>query len=100
MEKVDKEISIKCNCGHGEIKIMKWFWDEHIQYFVSYWEPVYYNKHPHIWEDFKERMKYIWMIIRGKDYQLFEVTLQEDQYLDFVEKVTKLKDLNVEDAKE
>jgi hypothetical protein len=96
-EKVN-QIEVKCGCGCSTLEITQWYennvpesvWISHkIRSSTAYYYPG--------WNRFKEKIKLIWCILRGKEYYFYELDLnKKQQIIDFKNAVAKL-DENIEE---
>jgi hypothetical protein len=85
----DKSLNIPCSCGHAILRFSKWEEDEINTYIIELFSSTFYDKQQPIWDNIKERLKLIWCGITGKQYQFYDLYIDEDQVDEFVEFVNK-----------
>ena len=85
--------AIYCNCGCNNgvtLKIEKdEFFDDCIDYNLSLVSDNYYLSQHTNWSRFKEKCKRIWQIIRNKEYQFFDICLNEEDLSSFYKFISK-----------
>lgn len=93
-DKNEKVVIVNCNCGCEEEIHIKRFDDDNEEYYLSIHESKFSSKQNGLWRTFKERIKSIWRIIRGKEYLLCDIVLTKSELNELVEKLIKIKDDN------
>jgi len=76
----NQSIKVECDCGCVILKIEKDV-DEKILYFVSAYESSFYSSQ----EKVKSYFKRLWNAITGKEFFLYELVLDEDDFHKFSE---------------
>jgi len=89
-----KNIFVRCEDHCGNLTIDRWDEDGFTEYFVSYNIPAFYAFQPGGWHEFKEKLKFFWFILTGKEYRLYELILHEDTFEEFVNAGKELIDQN------
>jgi hypothetical protein len=69
-----KEIIVPCDCGCSILTFEK---DED-SIIVSHYGSSWYSKQDTFWSNFKESVKMIWMIVRGKKFHLYDIIIAND----------------------
>jgi len=78
MEKIIKRIHVDCNCGCTMLEISQWQEKEEVgEVYISQYIPSFYALQKPGWNKFKDIVKMIWYIIRGKEYLLYDIALTE-----------------------
>lgn len=88
----EKEFTLKCDCGHGAIRITYWTEDKHTKhsiYFLDYYEMVFYTSQNGIFKTIWNRIKLATSILMGKEFNLYELVLYADQFKEFLNFVNK-----------
>ena len=82
----DKQVIVPCTCGHSMIVFGLWhefetpkggFIPETV-YISNYWLSFYAHQKS-ILNIVKSRLKMIWYILRGKEYQLYDITIDNEE---------------------
>lgn len=76
---INQDVSVRCNCGCVVINVMKdsdYDGQRSFVYYLSAYESSFYSRQSKI----KQYFKRLWSAIIGKDYFLYEVVLDEDEY--------------------
>lgn len=81
----DNSIIIECDCNTHSIKLVKgdeneYYLNEYVHTFYSKQDKTFFNK-------LKFKLKYIWYILRGKDYLLEEVCLTHKDMTEIIDGV-------------
>lgn len=72
-----KKFDLECSCGCGSLRV-EYFDDDdedNNMLFLSYNIPAFYAYQNNSWDRFKKAFEIIWTILRGKEYILYEVTM-------------------------
>lgn len=81
-------VNCSCGCGKGiEFRIYK---DEDDYVNLSLISSDWYARQLSGWGIFKEKVKKIWFILRGKDYYYSEIILPKDEWEDFKKVVNEV----------
>lgn len=86
-----KEIIAICHDGCGIVKFTVFEdaeWDDYC--FISYYSSTFYDKQSPIWYRIKEVVKMLWFIIRGRDFQLYEVSFNKENWEEFKKNIQDL----------
>lgn len=78
-----QSLIVNCNCGCGkgiEFRVNK---DEDDYASLSLISSDWYANQLSGWDIFKEKIKKIWFILRGKDYYYSEIILNKDEWEEF-----------------
>jgi len=76
-----KKFNLECSCGCGSLTF-EYFDDEKDEISISYNLPAWYAYQTSTWERFKNAIKIIWAIVRGKEYRFYEVLIDDMKILD------------------
>ena len=87
-----KVVSVRCECGCGILEVARWKNDDIV--LVNYFPTGFYAYQAH----WKERLRAIWALIRGKDYQLYELTMTTEELREYKDKILEI--LNYQDPEE
>jgi len=92
MEKIIKKINVDCGCGCTMIQISQWQEKEEVgEVYISQYIPSFRALYQPGWNKFKDAVKMIWYIIRGKEYLLYDVALTNSwQIKEFKDAVAEL----------
>jgi len=92
MEKIIKRIHVDCSCGCTMLEISQWQEEREVgEAYISQYIPSFYSLQRPGWNKFKDAVKIIWYIIRGKEYLLYDIALTEKwQIKEFKEAVAEL----------
>lgn len=80
------EYRIKCSCGCGSIVLTGEEDNGHKFYYMSYELSAFYAYQGH----FKDALRLIWNIIRGKRYGLFEVIIYPQEFEELRQSINKM----------
>lgn len=82
----EKRHVLKCRCGCGIITFEKEKKDKYYEQDVLYIEyyPIAFYAHQH---PIRERIRAIWNLIRGKEYRLFDIVANYDEFREVVEEM-------------
>ena len=88
----DKVIKVDCGCGCSSIEISQWRDREgYAEVFISHKIQSWTSHQSPWWYHFKDCVKIIWNVIRGKEYYFYEVVLDnKKQISDFKKAVAEL----------
>jgi len=89
-----KNIFIRCEDHCGNLTIDRWDEDEFTEYFVSYNVPAFISSQHDLWYEFKEKLKFLWLVLTGKEYRLYELILHKDNFEEFINAGKELIDQN------
>jgi hypothetical protein len=70
------EFYVSCLCGCG---LLKFDYDEDIGLDLSYNIPAFYAFQEIPWNRFKRIVKMVWYIIRGKEFYLYDILLENKE---------------------
>ena len=74
------KIIIECDCGCEALELSKYVWnDGDIDYYLELIAPAFYYEQTTSWDRFKVRVKFIWLILRGKYHWLTSLVLKKEQ---------------------
>ena len=93
MEENTKTIFVRCEDHCGNLTIDRWDEDDYTDYLLSYNVPAFSLLQPNSWDNFKEKLKFLWMILSGKEYRLYELILHKETFENFIKEGQNLIDL-------
>ena len=84
---------IMCDCGCGGMIRFDFHTDEDNDHYieVGYWHSAFYFMQERIWQNAWKRIKLAWMMIRGKQYHLYDVIVNDKELADFKDWASKLQ---------
>lgn len=85
-----KFIVIRCECGVETMEIQKERFGEANEYFISISTQEFYSKQRGIMQIIKDRLKFVWFALSGKEYRLMELILTEEDFSKFKELVNEM----------
>jgi hypothetical protein len=81
-----KEFVIGCECGCAKIEITKYFDDDpDFIGFIQYYGSTFYDKQSVIKNRIIERIKMLWFVFMGKDYRLYDLVFNQEEWNKFKE---------------
>lgn len=88
----EKVLKIECSCGCGEeIRIQKNIYtNDKADYYLSLQVSQFYAKQNGIWRTIKHRIKTAFKILRGKEYRLTDIILEEDDMKELKKYIGKI----------
>ena len=89
-------VFVRCEDHCGNLTIDRWDEDDFTEYFISYNVPAFSSLQSNRWYDFKEKIKFLWMILTGKEYRLYELIIREKDFEQFIRNGQELIDLKIE----
>lgn len=87
-------VFIRCEDHCGNLTIDRWDEDDFTEYFVSYNVPAFIAGQSDLWYSIKERLKFFWLILTGKEYRLYELILHKESFEDFIKNGQELINLD------
>jgi hypothetical protein len=90
MNETHNDFELRCDCGCGKLQFTRWEDDKDFALFIEYFYPMFYAKQQNIFSVLVERLKFVWFILRGKEYSLYDLVLTEDDLKRFKEWVASL----------
>ena len=85
------EILIQCDCGTHLFKIST-FDDNDDTYYFEVWGSNFYTKQKEsLLKRFLHRLKLIWNAIRGKEYLLEDIVLNDKDYEELIDALSKVR---------
>ena len=84
-----KRLCLPCSCGCSVLEASYWE-DEEDEIFISYYASSFYERNLDFWDSIKRKLDFLWKILTGKEYQVYEIYLcGEDvkRFKEFVESV-------------
>ena len=85
-EKFGKRFVTGCDCGCAKISITKYpDEDDDFVGFISYFGSTFYDKQSVIKDRIIEKIKMLWFVLIGKDYALYEICLNQEEWKKFKE---------------
>jgi hypothetical protein len=78
-EEIISKFWFDCSCGCGELVFSQWKDDG--MAFISYHIPAFYAYQRNLWTTIKHRAKIIWNILRGKEFYLYEIVIEDNETL-------------------
>ena len=92
-EEIINKFVYECSCGCGELHFTQWKDDG--MAFISYVIPAW---HASGYTGFKNALKIIWSIIRGKQYYFYEIVIEDNDTLHrFKEFVANMQEIDDEE---
>jgi hypothetical protein len=78
---------IGCGCGCSKIEITKYPDDDDDDFIgiINYYGSTFYAKQSVIKDRIIERIKMLWFIFRGKDYLLYDLVFNQEEWKRFKE---------------
>jgi len=83
----EKRFFIPCDCG---CNIMEFDYFDEEEMFISNYVSTFYEKQDQIFGNILRRIKFIWFILRGKEFHLYEVVIRKEQLQEFKKWVAEL----------
>lgn len=83
-----KTMFCKCGCGNGVI--LKTDNDKDLGVSLQLVSDIFYSGHNNGRYSFKEKIKRIWYIIKGKEYRYFDIFITPKELQEFKEFVSRL----------
>lgn len=82
---------VECDCGCSILSFESEVFDEQIgeEIYIYHHIPSYYANQNPIWNRLREVVKMIWYILRGKDYNLYEIILTGNNVIKFKKEMTE-----------
>lgn len=91
-EELISKFTYECSCGCGELQFSQWK-DDGIA-FISYMVPAWVAAQGE-YGGFKNALKIIWNLIRGKEHYFYEITIEDNETLHrFKEFVANMRDID------
>lgn len=93
-DKEVKQVILNCNCGCEEqISIKKYLWEKDVpSYTLSISTANYYNGQRGIFKTILNRLKLCWLALRGKEYRLTDIELNQEEITEFIDNLIEIKD--------
>jgi len=84
---MDKKFIMSCNCGCAKIEIIKYEDDDDPDFvgFIHHFGSTFYAKQTVIKDRVIERIKMLWFVLMGKDYRLYDICLNQEEWKKFKE---------------
>jgi len=80
---------LSCECGCGKMEVYHGKEGEFIN--IVYYAGIFNDQYSNIFEIIKERIKFVFRILSGKHYNLYDIVVFEDQYDEFIKFLLKGK---------
>ena len=96
----DNSFDVSCSCGCSlmrvsQYKSKKGFEEVYIESFI----PSFYALQTPGWNKFKNALKMIWCILRGKEYWLFEIVVNQKESIIALKKAVASLEENIVEYK-
>lgn len=87
--KKKNEFFIQCNCGCHNGLIFTWE-DDVESLWINVVESKWYSEQQGVLKRIKEKLRRLWFVLRGKEYSLFEMVVEDNKLEEFKEFVASL----------
>ena len=93
VDKEVKQVILNCNCGCEEqISIKKYLWESDLpSYSLSISTANYYSGQRGIFKTILNRLKLCWLALRGKEYRLTELELNQEEITQLIDNLIEIK---------
>jgi len=89
-------VNINCDCGCSSLTIEQWQGENGPEeIFIAHKISSFYALQQPGWTKFKEAIKIIWCILRGKEYYFYEIVLTTKDQISKFKKAVALLDENI-----
>ena len=84
-------VTIKCDCGCNILDVVKFEWDnDPTDYSIICYGSTFYTLSDGIFRTIFERIKLSFMILMGKKFRLYDITMGEETFNEFKKGINKL----------
>lgn len=67
---------IECDCGCSLLKFME---DDDLIY-ISHYALSFYSKQDGFWKNLAHKIRFLWAILIGKEFHLYEVIVKKEEF--------------------
>lgn len=88
----NKEFIISCDCGCGILKLVKYEMENPVpsDYVLEYYVSAFYENNRGVFHNFWHRIKGAVYLLLGKEFYLYDLLLQEDEFNKFKDFVNSI----------
>ena len=77
---IENQVFLECTCGCGVLRVTQ-YKDDNMVY-IEYLTPNFYSMQLTCFDKIKRALKMAWFIIRGKEFLLYDILIDDNNKLD------------------
>ena len=93
----ERLLYVKCDCGTHGIELTRYADDPSSEIYLSIYNDMFYSSQDNFFKKWRNKLKIIWKILRGKQYQVdYEVCLKKDDIDCLIKGLNDLKKVGID----